>query len=112
MLWTATALVGAFAFFPSYVGVVVGSSDPVSVPVDDASPASAKYHIEGMTCEGCANILHGALMKLPGVKAAEVDFATKTAVVRYNPDKSVSPERVFEAVRSAGYEAMPAGKVP
>ncbi len=112
MLWTATTLVGAFLFFPNYVGVVLGSSSQISGVVDDASLTSAKYHIEGMTCEGCANILHGALSVLPGVKAAEVDFATKSAVVRYQPDKPVPSEQVIEVVKAAGYEATVAGKVP
>ena len=112
MLWTATALVGAFVMFPHYVGLVVGSPSNASATVDVASLASAKYHIEGMTCEGCADILHSALTNLPEVKAAEVDFATKSAVVHYEPGKPVPPERVIEVVKAAGYSATPAGEMP
>lgn len=112
ILWTATVLVGTFVFFPNYVGFMLGSPTQAATTVDTAGLASAKFHIEGMTCEGCANILHGALTKLPDVKAAEVDFSTKTAVIRYEPDKPVPPERVFEAVTAAGYSATPASEVP
>ncbi len=112
MLWTASALVGAFVLFPNYVGLVLGSPAQASATVDASGLAGAEYHIEGMTCEGCANILHGALLELPGVKAAKVDFATKTAVVRYEPDAPVPPDRVVEAVKAAGYSATPAGKAP
>ena len=99
ILWTATVLVGTFVFFPNYVGFMLGSPTQAATTVDTAGLASAKFHIEGMTCEGCANILHVALTKLPDVKAAE-------------PDKPVPPERVFEAVTAAGYSATPASEVP
>lgn len=112
MLWTATALVAAFVFFPSYVGVVVGSSDRGSVPADDHDLVSARYHIEGMTCEGCAQILRGELAKLPGAKAIQVDYATKSAVVRYHPDEPVSPIGVIKAAKAAGYSATRAEEQP
>ncbi len=109
MLWTATALVGAFVMFPNYAGLVLGSPSQASATVDAAGLASAKYHIEGMTCEGCSGILHSALTELPGVKAAEVDFATKSAVVHYEPGKPVAPKRVIEVVKAAGYSATLVG---
>ncbi len=85
-----------------HVGFVLGPPLQAATSVDTAGLTSAKFHIEGMTCEGCANILHGALTKLPDVNAAEVDFAAKTALVRYKPDKPVPPERVIEAVKAVG----------
>jgi len=112
MLWTATALVGAFVMFPNYVGLVMGSPNQTAAAVDTAGLASAKYHIEGMTCEGCSGILHSALTELPEVKASEVDFATKSAVVHYEPGKPASPARVIEVVKAAGYNATPAGETP
>lgn len=96
----------------NYGGFVIGPPTQAATSVDTAGLTSAKFHIEGMTCEGCANILHGALTKLPDVNAAEVDFAAKTAVVRYKPDKPVPPERVIEAVKAVGYNATPAEKAP
>ncbi len=112
ILWTATALVGAFVMFPNYVGLVVGSPSNASATVDVASLASAKYRIEGMTCEGCSGILQRALTELPELKAAEVDFATKSAVVHYEPGKPVPPDRVIEVVKAAGYSATPADGMP
>ncbi len=105
MLWAATVLVTAFVFFPNYVGFVFGSSSNGDTRVNEARLASMEFQIEGMTCEGCANILHGALTKLPLVKAAEVDFATKTAIVRYEPDRPVPTQRLIEAIQAAGYHA-------
>ncbi len=104
-LWTATALVAAFVFFPNYVGYVLGSPTPSSVRTDDAGLVRVEFQIAGMTCPGCANTLQGALVELPGVQAAEVDFATKTAIVRFDPLEPVASDRVIEAVRAAGFSA-------
>ena len=102
-LWTATALVGAFVFFPNYVGYVLGSPAPSSARSDDAGLVRVEFQIAGMTCPGCANTLQGALVELPEVQAAEVDFATKTAIVRYDPLEPVASDRVIQAVRAVGF---------
>lgn len=112
MLWTATALVGAFVMFPNYVGFVLRSPSPASAEVETSRLVSAEFKIEGMTCQGCSEIIRSALTGVPGVKAAEVDYATKTAVVHYEPGKPVSAERVMKAVKAAGYNATPAGENP
>lgn len=104
-LWTATALVAAFVFFPNYVGYVFGSPTPSSARAHDAALVRVEFQIAGMTCQGCANTLRGALVELPGVQAAEVDFATKTAIVRYDPLEPIASDRVVEAVRAAGFSA-------
>ena len=112
MLWTASILVGAFVLYPNYVGLVMGLRNQASATVDADGLASAKYHIEGMTCEGCASILYGALTKLPEAKTVSVDFAIKSAVVQFDPANPVRPETVIEAVKAAGYSATPAGESP
>ncbi len=105
MLWTATTLVGAFVLFPNYVGFVLGSSSETTAALDATAMDSSEYHIEGMTCEGCANILQVALAKLPDVQQAEVDYGTRTAVVRYRQGGTVSSAKVIEAVKAAGFSA-------
>lgn len=112
MVWTATVLVTGFVLFPNYVGFVLGSPNQRSAKVGATGLASAKFHIEGMTCEGCAGVLHSTLTKLPGVRAAEVDFATKSAVIQYEPANPTPPETVIEAVKGAGYSATRGGGSP
>jgi copper chaperone CopZ len=109
-LWAATVLVAALAFFPNYVGHLSGAMSQTSGQSDDVRLASMEFRIEGMTCEGCANILHGALTKLSGVKAAEVDFTTKTAVVRFEEDRPLPAEQVIEAAIAGGYTATFSGR--
>ncbi|MCA9250274.1 MAG: cation transporter [Phycisphaerales bacterium] len=104
-LWVATVLVGALVMFPDYVGIVFGSPGQTSATVDGIGLARDEYHIEGMTCKGCADILRTTLTQLPGVKFTEVDFAAKSAVVQYEPNDPLSPESVIQAVQAAGYQA-------
>ncbi|NOX59959.1 MAG: hypothetical protein GXP29_14030 [Planctomycetes bacterium] len=105
MLWVATVLVGAFVMFPNYVGMVLGQSGEISSVVDHSGLVSDTYRVEGMTCEGCSGILRTALMKLPDVRAATVDYATKSAVIQYDKVNPVSEDLVIEAIKGAGYSA-------
>lgn len=57
--------------------------------------------IEGMTCAGCAATIENALRKVPGVTAAQVNFATETATV----EGDAPPEALEAAVADAGYRA-------
>jgi Cu+-exporting ATPase len=60
--------------------------------------------ITGMTCASCATRVEKKLNKLDGVEAS-VNYATERASVRYDAD-AIAPERLLEAVESAGYTAM------
>lgn len=105
MLWTATGLVGAFVFFPNYVGYLFAAPTSGSALAPDVRLATAKFRVEGMTCEGCATGLRATLAKLPDVASVEVDYPTKTAMVRYDGDGPRVADQVVEAVKAAGYAA-------
>lgn len=109
MLWTATGLVGAFVFFPNYVGYLLGGPTEESALAPDVRLATAKFRIEGMTCEGCATGLRATLAKLPEVASVEVDYPTKTAMVRYAADSPRVADHVVEAVKAAGFRAAIVG---
>jgi Cu+-exporting ATPase len=59
----------------------------------------------GMHCAGCAARIEGALVKTPGVERAGVNFATTRATVAFDP-AVVTPQRLVEAVRGEGYDAV------
>ncbi len=105
MLWTATGLVGAFVFFPNYVGHLFASPTSGSALAPDVRLAAVKFRIEGMTCEGCATGLRATLAKLPNVASVEVDYPSKSAVVRYTADSLRVADQVVETVKAAGYAA-------
>jgi len=60
--------------------------------------------VTGMTCNGCAKHVDGALRAIPGVAAVEVSLAEQRAKVVHDPERSPLPSLVA-AVRGAGYEA-------
>ena len=56
--------------------------------------------IGGMTCDQCADHVTEALESVPGVEAATVDLATRSAVVTARPD--VGAAALAAAVRATG----------
>jgi Cu2+-exporting ATPase len=63
--------------------------------------------IEGMHCAACALTVEDALRRVPGVRAASVSAGSRRARVLWQAD-AVSPSGWMEAVRRAGYRAVPA----
>lgn len=59
--------------------------------------------IEGMTCEGCAEGLQGALAKLTGVRDVKVSFADKTATLCGT--KALTLAAALAAIEKRGYAA-------
>lgn len=58
----------------------------------------ATFQVEGMSCAvGCAKVIEGKLAKMDGVKAAKVDFDTKTATVDFD-DAKQNPEAIKKMV--------------
>jgi len=103
MLWVTTVFVAALAFFPEYVGAFTGGGGQVA----EAQPRQTltRYSLQGMTCEGCAGHVRGAIEGLPGVASVAVSYADRTAEVVWNgpPDH----EAVARALGEFGYRAQP-----
>ncbi|HVI87310.1 MAG TPA: heavy metal translocating P-type ATPase [Dongiaceae bacterium] len=72
-----------------------------SKPTEDR-PALA-LDIEGMTCAACATRIENVVKRVPGVTAANVNFATETAYVR----GTAAPSEIEAAVKRAGYGVKP-----
>lgn len=106
MLWVATIAVVGFVLFPRYAGnvaeVLYGNAKAVGTD-QNASLTTLRFAVEGMTCEACAVTLRADLAQIEGVNAAEVDYATKSAVVE-TTDPEVS-EQVEAAAKRHGYTA-------
>jgi mercuric ion binding protein len=67
-------------------------------------PKQVVLDVPGMNCALCPISVKKALEKVPGVRAAKADLATKTAEATYDPDR-VSVEKLAKAVTDAGYPA-------
>ncbi|MEG1615728.1 MAG: heavy metal translocating P-type ATPase [Bacteroidales bacterium] len=58
-----------------------------------------------MTCASCATNVEGHVQKLKGVKAANVNFASNTLNITYDPQE-VSLEKLKNEVQSIGYDLI------
>lgn len=66
--------------------------------------------IEGMHCAACALTIEQAVRGVPGVLAVEVNSASRRARITW-ADAAVKPSQWMDAVRRAGYRALPAGDI-
>ena len=57
---------------------------------------SVTLKVTGMNCGACCAPVQEALLKVPGVIKAEVDFATGSATVKYDKTK-VTPKQIAAA---------------
>lgn len=65
---------------------------------------TSTFHVEGMTCGGCAVGLKTAVKKLDGVQKVDASYEKSKAVVTYDPAK-VKPEQIVTAIEKLGYKA-------
>lgn len=105
---TLVAAAGLFslliAFWPS--------PQPPQGPAPPSEPGRSltqvTLKVDGMTCPTCTYRVSNALVKLPGVKEAEVSLERGQAVVEYDEGK-VTVEQMVEAIKQAGYSAKLVG---
>lgn len=72
-----------------------------------AGPWESHVVLDGMHCAACALTIEEALRRVPGVAEADVSAATRRARVVWDP-RQARPSQWMEAVRKAGYRALPA----
>src|SRR2546425_13306978 len=58
--------------------------------------------VSGMTCAACARTIERTLANAPGVSRANVNLATNTATVEYDPAQ-VQPRDFARAIEELGY---------
>ena len=66
----------------------------------------ANLALEGVRCSACLWLVEGALRRVPGVLRADVNYATRRALVRWDPARAGLPA-LLAAVRAVGYGAAP-----
>jgi copper chaperone CopZ len=103
LLWFSTLLVVAFAAYPYVAGAFAKTSaSGTAAPV--ASAATARIHVDGMTCEECVTQITTDLTKVKGVIKAEVSFSDSIARVTYDPAQ-VKPDAFLPVIDKLGYTA-------
>ena len=73
---------------------------------DPAVDRTSVFRVDGMTCSLCAKAIDKTLRQVEGVRSVAVD--QKAERVTVVADAALSPERIEQAIESAGsYEAEP-----
>ena len=80
---------------------------PVALAQDagDKGEAIAKISVPGMECEGACPPTVKAALEGDGVKEVKVDFAKKTATVRFEPEKTSAHEALLRLTKMKTFAA-------
>lgn len=65
----------------------------------------AEIKVSGMACAECALTIKKTLNKVEGVDEAKVNFRTKRATIKYDPDK-VKLSELEKAIENTGYDVI------
>ncbi len=71
-----------------------------------AEPRTVTLEVSNMTCALCPITVKKAISKVPGVLDAKIDYDAKTAVVRFETERT-SVEAITAATTNAGYPSKP-----
>ena len=63
---------------------------------------SLQVPVTGMSCQGCARNIEKALLAVPGVAAAEVNFGSRTARIDRDPERA-RDDAIAAAITAAGF---------
>lgn len=78
----------------------------LAAPSGAAEPRRVVLDIPSMNCSLCPIAVKKALLRVPGVLEARASLATKSAEVRFDPDRT-EPALLAKALANAGYPAAP-----
>jgi mercuric ion transport protein len=105
-LWVIAIFAIAMATFPYYSGAILKAQTQggktAESGVNGSDQATATIKVSGMTCGGCAVQIHSMLVKMPGVKAADVSHEKGQAIVSFDP-KVTRVEAIRAAIEEIGY---------
>lgn len=76
----------------------------VALSANAGEPKRVVLDVPTMNCSLCPISVKKALERVPGVRAAQADLATKSAEATYDPDRT-GPDALARAVTSAGFPA-------
>ncbi|MEX2303085.1 MAG: heavy metal translocating P-type ATPase [Bryobacterales bacterium] len=84
------------------------ASEPAEPSTAAASVTQrADLLIRGMTCAGCVHTIESRVKALPGVSECDVNLATGTASVAFDPSQA-GLEKIRQTIDEAGYESREA----
>jgi Cu+-exporting ATPase len=82
---------------------VAGLGFELVLPADNSE---IRLSIEGMSCASCSSRIEKVIGGLPGVELAEINLATNSGRVVFDPDR-ISQRRIREQIDRLGFKAHP-----
>jgi len=73
--------------------------------MEDTNVKTTTFKIEGMRCDGCAEIIKGLLDKEQGVQIADVSFEKGEARVLFDP-KATGEDRLIATIQKPGFRVV------
>ncbi len=80
-------------------------NNKIEIKKESETIKKAVLPIRGMHCASCSMNIEKSLKKVPGVKSANVNFASEKAHVEFDPEKTNEPN-LEKAIEDAGYEVI------
>lgn len=84
----------------------------LDTPCTQAGPrigeSRVAWRIEGLDCPDCARSVGSAVERVPGVRCVDLNFASATLLVDFDPSREPL-EEIVETIAAAGYGAVPLG---
>ena len=91
----------------SLMFVVYSACSVAAQEKDGSSPKTCVLEISGMSCSSCAATVRKALLKIDGVRSAEVNQPTGNAKITYDSTKT-NPDALAKAItKKTGFPAKP-----
>ncbi len=87
------------------------ASELSSIEMTSTELEQVRIPVSGMSCQACAQTVRKALLAVPGVAEAEVQFASRTATIRRDPEVATGP-RLAAAVAQAGFGTLDSDEAP
>ena len=102
-LWVMSVVILALLAFP-YVAprLLANMNNARTTETDGANTARAVLKVQNLTCDSCAAAARTALLRVGGVKGAQVTVEPPIAVVTYDPTKATVAALML-ATAHAGY---------
>lgn len=99
-----TAPVLRLCVFLVAAGLMFTGCSDAPGPEAQAETVELRFKVDGMTCDGCVNAVHDAIVKVDGVSACEVNLEAGSAVVQARPGQPGIGETIARTVTELGYE--------
>lgn len=102
-IMTALALSATLGLATAPAAMACGDDHEEAAKPAPADAKTVTLKIVGMTCDGCANAVRNALLKLDGVFDATVSFESGLANIKLD-GKKVDDAKLDEAISKAGFK--------